>query len=69
MVLAGSGARLVADALATDATAIVHEDAAADIAALVRLGLAAPAPAGSPRPLYLRPPDAKPQAAAAIARQ
>ncbi len=68
MVLAGSGARLVQREVNL-AVAIVHEESAADIAAVVRLGLAATEPTGSPRPLYLRPPDAKPQAAAAIARQ
>jgi tRNA threonylcarbamoyl adenosine modification protein YeaZ len=68
MVLAGSGAPLVAAALASP-PAITHTAAAPDIAALVRLGLAAPPPAGPPRPLYLRPPDAKPQAAAAVARR
>lgn len=67
MVLAGSGARLVAAAL--PAARIVHEDSAPDIAALVRLGLEAQLPAGPPRPLYLRPPDAKPQAAAMVARR
>ena len=69
MVLAGSGARLVAAALATPDVRIVHEDSAPDIGALVRLGLAAPAPSGAPRPLYIRPPDAKPQAAAAVPRR
>jgi tRNA A37 threonylcarbamoyladenosine modification protein TsaB len=68
MALAGSGARLVAAAAGTTGIRIVHEDTAPDIGALVRLGLAAPEPAGPPRPLYLRPPDAKPQAAA-IARR
>ena len=66
MVLAGSGARLVA-ALAPRAGRIVHEPTAPDIRAVLRLGLAAPEPSGPPRPLYLRPPDAKPQAAAAVA--
>lgn len=69
MVLAGSGARLVAALLPQAAVLIVHEDTAPDIAALVRLGLAAPEPGGPPRPLYLRPPDAKPQAAHAVVRQ
>jgi tRNA A37 threonylcarbamoyladenosine modification protein TsaB len=68
MVLAGSGAPLVAAAMASP-PAIVHTAAAPDIAALVRLGVAAPPPAGPPRPLYLRPPDAKPQAAAAVTRR
>jgi len=65
-MLAGSGAALVA---AATAARIVHAESAPDIGALVRLGLAAPAPAGPPRPLYLRPPDAKPQTAAAVPRR
>ena len=69
MVLAGSGAHLAAAIPAGSGLRIVHHDSAADIAALVRLGLAAPVPAGAPRPLYLRAPDAKPQAAAAVPRR
>jgi tRNA threonylcarbamoyladenosine biosynthesis protein TsaB len=69
MAIAGSGARLVRREV-NSAGAIIHEESAPDIAAVVRLGLAAATePTGSPRPLYLRPPDAKPQTAAAIARQ
>jgi tRNA threonylcarbamoyladenosine biosynthesis protein TsaB len=69
-MLAGSGAALVAHDAAADAVGrIVHCASAPDIGALVRLGLAAPAPSGPPRPLYLRPPDAKPQTAAAVPRQ
>ncbi len=68
MVTAGSGARLVAAVHPEALTQIIHEDTAPDIAVLVRLGLAAPPPSGPPRPLYLRPPDAKPQAARAVAR-
>ncbi|HET7716819.1 MAG TPA: tRNA (adenosine(37)-N6)-threonylcarbamoyltransferase complex dimerization subunit type 1 TsaB [Bauldia sp.] len=66
MVLAGSGARSIAAELGRKPAPIVHEDTAPDIAALVRLGIAAPAPAGPPRPLYLRPPDAKPQSATVV---
>jgi tRNA threonylcarbamoyl adenosine modification protein YeaZ len=68
MVLAGSGARLVV-AAARGAPRIVHEQPAPEIAAVLRLGLAAPAPSGPPRPIYIRAPDAKPQNAAAVARQ
>jgi tRNA A37 threonylcarbamoyladenosine modification protein TsaB len=67
MVLAGSGARLVAAVWPAGAR-IVHEQTAPDIGAVVRRGLAAPEPSGPPRPLYLRPPDAKPQAAKSVAR-
>ena len=70
IMLAGAGAALVAREANADAPSrIVHAESAPDIGALVRLGLAAPAPATPPRPLYLRPPDAKPQAAAAVPRR
>ncbi|MBX4909167.1 MULTISPECIES: tRNA (adenosine(37)-N6)-threonylcarbamoyltransferase complex dimerization subunit type 1 TsaB [Rhizobium] len=39
------------------------------ISIVARLGAAAPADAGKPKPLYLRGPDAKPQAGYAIARR
>ena len=65
-VVAGSGADLVA---AGTGVTIAHRRATADIADLVRLGRAAPPPTAAPRPLYLRPPDAKPQANAAVARR
>ena len=66
----GALACSIAAALGGDAEArIVHREAAADLASLVRLGLAARAPVGPPRPLYLRAPDAKPQQAAAVARR
>jgi tRNA threonylcarbamoyl adenosine modification protein YeaZ len=69
VVLAGSGADMVA-ALAPGAERrIAHRHAAPDIAALCRLGMRAPAADGPVRPVYLRPPDAKPQAAAALARR
>jgi tRNA A37 threonylcarbamoyladenosine modification protein TsaB len=68
VVLAGSGA----DALAAVTAAtrrVVHRDASPDLAALLRLAEQAPPQAAAPRPLYLRPPDAKPQAAAKVARR
>ena len=61
MLLAGSGAALVAAAMAEPGR-IVTVPAIPDIAILLRLGRSAPPPGGPPRPLYLRPPDAKPQA-------
>jgi tRNA threonylcarbamoyladenosine biosynthesis protein TsaB len=71
MLIAGSGADLVVAALPMDVTAarVAHRNASADVASLCRLAIAAPAPTAAPRPLYLRPPDAKPQTAARIARQ
>lgn len=67
-VLAGSGAAPIAAETDGDVP-IVHAERAPEIGALVRLGLAAPAPSGPPRPLYLRPPDARPQTAAAVPRR
>jgi tRNA threonylcarbamoyladenosine biosynthesis protein TsaB len=69
ILLAGAGAdQILAELGQFDAARIVHRDAAPDVAALLRLGRHAPAPASAPRPLYLRPPDAKPQAAFAVRR-
>ena len=69
-LLAGAGAdQILAELGSFDEARVVHRDAAPDIAALLRLGRHAPPPAGPPRPLYLRPPDAKPQAAFAVQRQ
>ncbi|MEX0853736.1 MAG: tRNA (adenosine(37)-N6)-threonylcarbamoyltransferase complex dimerization subunit type 1 TsaB, partial [Bauldia sp.] len=68
--IAGSGADAVAAVLAGGSAArVVHRHAAADVAALLRLARSAPLASGPPRPLYLRPPDAKPQVAARIARR
>jgi tRNA threonylcarbamoyladenosine biosynthesis protein TsaB len=69
-VLAGSGADIVAGAMPSGQPAlIVHRLSAPDINALVRLALYAPETGKRPRPLYLRPPDAKPQATKGVARQ
>ncbi|WP_375204637.1 tRNA (adenosine(37)-N6)-threonylcarbamoyltransferase complex dimerization subunit type 1 TsaB [Hyphococcus sp.] len=54
----GSGAGLIGAASATWAVSDGREEIDARIVA--RLAAAAPAPDGPPRPLYLRPPDAKP---------
>ena len=69
-LIAGSGAEALAEILGDEARArTVHTRSAPDIAALCRLGAAAPLTAQAPRPLYLRPPDAKPQTGGRIARQ
>jgi tRNA threonylcarbamoyl adenosine modification protein YeaZ len=69
-LIAGAGAdQLLAELGSFDEARVVHRDAAPDIAALLRLGRHASVPALPPRPLYLRPPDAKPQAAFAVSRQ
>jgi tRNA threonylcarbamoyl adenosine modification protein YeaZ len=67
MQLAGSGADLVRTAAGRDVP-VIHRDASPDIAAVLRLGERAAPPVAPPKPLYLRPPDAKPQGAARIAR-
>lgn len=64
----GSGAGLVADASEGRLT-VVGDTVDTDLAAIAKLGAICD-PADAPAtPLYLRPPDAKPQAAARIARQ
>ena len=69
-LLAGSGAEAVAALIGGTAVArIVHRQAFPDIAAVLRLGRAAAPETAAPRPLYLRPPDAKPQAAAVLPRR
>jgi tRNA threonylcarbamoyl adenosine modification protein YeaZ len=66
-VLAGSGADLVIAALPMDTRPeVVHRRASPDIAALCRLAQRVPASMEPPKPLYIRPPDAKPQTAARI---
>ncbi|WP_127091396.1 tRNA (adenosine(37)-N6)-threonylcarbamoyltransferase complex dimerization subunit type 1 TsaB [Aquabacter cavernae] len=68
--LVGSGAGLVADAWPPGEQAPVSCEtlAAPDIAWIARLGAAADPATAEPKPLYLRPPDAKPQDRARIAR-
>lgn len=69
-LIAGSGATVLVEILGNEARArTVHTRSAPDIASLCRLARLAPLTGQPPRPLYLRPPDAKPQAAARIARQ
>ncbi len=69
-MLAGPGADAVAHALGANAQQrVVHRDAVPDVAALVRLARRAPVSGTSPKPLYLRPPDAQPRTDATVARQ
>jgi tRNA threonylcarbamoyl adenosine modification protein YeaZ len=69
-VLAGSGADLVIAALPMNVRPLViHRNAAPEIATLCRVAVAAPEPTAAPKPLYIRPPDAKPQGAAKIAHR
>ncbi|MEM8986082.1 MAG: tRNA (adenosine(37)-N6)-threonylcarbamoyltransferase complex dimerization subunit type 1 TsaB [Pseudomonadota bacterium] len=46
---------------------VANAEGAPDIAAVARWAAGAPAPTGPPEPVYLRPPDAKPQAPSALA--
>jgi tRNA threonylcarbamoyl adenosine modification protein YeaZ len=70
VVIAGSGAPLLAAALAGHGVnARVAGIAGPDIAAVASLGLVADPAQALPRPLYLRGPDARPQGHTRIARQ
>ncbi len=69
MLLAGSGADAVRAAAGTGKASIAHRLHEPDLSSFCRLALAAPPADQQVRPLYLRSPDAKPQASAAVARQ
>jgi tRNA threonylcarbamoyladenosine biosynthesis protein TsaB len=69
-VLAGSGADIVAAKLpAQFAAPVVHRLSAPDMQAFLRLAVSAPPTSAAPRPLYLRPPDARPQTDKRIAKR
>jgi len=69
-VLAGAGADIIAPHLTPGlAVPIVHRRSAPDILTLANISLRAAASGLAPRPLYLRPPDAKPQTNWKVARQ
>lgn len=69
-MLAGSGAEVIATVLGDEAAdRIIHRRSAPDIAALVRLARKAPLSDAPPKPLYLRPPDARPKHDVAVARR
>ena len=67
----GNGASHVAEAAMSRGRRVEAKlpDLQPNAAALAELALAAGEPLSTLRPLYLRPPDAKPQAAAAVARR
>jgi len=69
--IVGSAAQLVADGLAvTDATPLhVNAAGAPDIDWVARMGAALPEGQSSPKPQYLRAPDAQPQNAAQLPRR
>src|SRR5262249_28091557 len=70
VLLTGSAANLVAaEWPADEPTPEVVATSAPEIGWVARLGAAAQADRALPKPLYLRPPDARPQDAARIARQ
>jgi tRNA threonylcarbamoyladenosine biosynthesis protein TsaB len=68
-IVAGTAARRVADAAPAKDLLIGPERATADIAAYARIAFANGFAGGKPRPLYLRAPDARPQAHLALPRQ
>lgn len=67
--LMGTGAVLIQQADATLAGLPVEQASVPDMALLAQWALTQPVPDHIPAPLYLRGPDAKPQAAKAIARR
>lgn len=68
-LLAGSAALAIAKTAGIDTEAVRSEAAHANIEFVARLGLNAPVPQKAPMPLYLRPPDAKPQEKGRVIRQ
>ena len=69
-VLAGAGADIIAAKLTPGLAApIAHRRSAPNIMSLVNISLQVAASAPAPRPLYLRPPDAKPQTTWKVALQ
>jgi tRNA threonylcarbamoyladenosine biosynthesis protein TsaB len=69
--ITGNAARILAAAWGAELPppVLVAQHHAADIAWVARLGAAAQGNPGAPRPLYLRAPDAQPQAAARLPRR
>jgi tRNA threonylcarbamoyladenosine biosynthesis protein TsaB len=69
-IIVGSGAGLLAEHWPNARSAPrVEQRAAPEIAAIAQLGASADPGLAVPRPLYLRPPDARPQDAARIPRR
>lgn len=68
-VLAGTAARRIGSLLTGAAPSIASEAATADIAAYARVAARKGMAGSRPRPLYLREPDAKPQAGFILARR
>lgn len=69
-VLAGGGSDAVLAASSGGRQIlVVHRDTAPDIRTIAQIGAAAAPTDNAPRPLYLRPPDAKPSATAGVMRR
>jgi tRNA threonylcarbamoyl adenosine modification protein YeaZ len=68
-VLAGSAARRIAPSMSSGSFELGSAAATADIAAYARLAAAKGFTGEKPRPLYLRAPDARPQAAHVLPRR
>lgn len=68
-IVAGTAARRIAEALQPPRLRIGPEGATADIACYARIAVAGGFAGGKPRPLYLRAPDARPQAHLALPRK
>jgi tRNA threonylcarbamoyladenosine biosynthesis protein TsaB len=68
-VVAGSAARRIVDTASPDRLLIGPEGPTADIGSYARLALAKGFAGDKPRPLYLRAPDARPQAHLALPRK
>ncbi|MCC2112236.1 MAG: tRNA (adenosine(37)-N6)-threonylcarbamoyltransferase complex dimerization subunit type 1 TsaB [Hyphomicrobiales bacterium] len=68
-IIAGSGAPLLAAAARGDEQSEIVAGDAPTVAAIARLGAATDPAIARPAPLYLRPPDAKPQTRFRIARK
>ncbi len=59
-VLAGAGSALIAAAGPESGLAVIHQQSAPDMLSLLRLAERAAMPVSSPKPLYVKPPNAKP---------
>ncbi|HTV70005.1 MAG TPA: tRNA (adenosine(37)-N6)-threonylcarbamoyltransferase complex dimerization subunit type 1 TsaB [Rhizobiaceae bacterium] len=68
-MICGSAARRIADAAGVAERVVAPLTATADIGTYARLAAIKPRDGAKPKPLYLRAPDAKPQAHAILARK
>lgn len=68
-VLAGAAADMVVKASTAPTPDVVHRQSVPDIGVVAELGVRAKTGIEAPRPLYLRPPDAKPQQDRGVVRR